>query len=69
MQYIYINTKQNSFHLNSIFLFSKTYFVNKKIIVYRLYLLDASIDGTIWSFWKKGRDPDPINPPFDAHLF
>ena len=25
------------------------------------YLLDASIEGKIWSVWKKGRGPDPIN--------
>ena len=25
------------------------------------YLLDASIEGKIWSVWKKGRGLDPIN--------
>ena len=30
------NKKQNSFHINSVFLFSKTYFIIQKIVIYIL---------------------------------
>ena len=62
VQYNFINTKQNSFHINSVFLFSKTYFMIQKIIIYTgFYFVDASIEGNTWSVRKRGRGADLIN--------
>ena len=56
-----INTEQNNFHINSVLtkLFSR---FNKLLSSTDFYLVDASIEGTICSAWKKGRGPDPIDP-------
>ena len=48
LQYNYIRTKQHSFHIDSVFLFSKIYFMIQKIIMHtNLYLLEASIESKI----------------------
>ena len=38
LQFIYINTKQNTFHINSVFLFSKTCFMIQKVIYWLLLI-------------------------------
>ena len=57
-----INTKQNSFYINSVFLFSKTYYMIQKLLYTDFYLLDVSIEDTVWSVWKKDRGSDHIHP-------
>ena len=34
----------------------------KKLLYTEFYLLDTSIEGIIWSAWKKRRGADPIHP-------
>ena len=55
---LYLNTEQNSFHINPVFCFQKL-MIQKTITDF--YLRDVSIEGKIWSVWKK--DPSPRCTP------
>ena len=66
LQYNYIRTKQHSFHINSVFLFLKIFFMIQKIIMYtNFYLLDANLSAKFDQSGKEaGRSLEPIISSF-----